>query len=134
MLLFILYRRYSKTETACFSNCAEKLHLLGGEFPLLFSSVPWQQHVEIITKCNSMDEALFYESKIKNKDCCVQCNGMFNTIERIVFISQNLFALFQNLKLHQTGAELLIENSNDSLEESFYNFICIQYTILVSNN
>ena len=42
--------------------------------------------------------------------------------------------LFQNLKLHQTGAESLIENSNDSLEKSFYNFICIQHNILVSIN
>ena len=37
----ILYRRYVKTETACFSNCAEKLHPVGGELPLLFALVPW---------------------------------------------------------------------------------------------
>ena len=35
------YCRYAKTETACFRNCAEKLHLVGGELPLLFVLVPW---------------------------------------------------------------------------------------------
>jgi predicted nuclease of restriction endonuclease-like (RecB) superfamily len=50
-----------------------KLHQLGGEiqeieadpnmglaFPLAFSFVPWRHHVEIITKCKDIDEALFY--------------------------------------------------------------------------
>lgn len=63
-MLFILYCRYGKTETACFRNCAEKLHLVGGELPLLFVLVPWLHNEEIITKCNSMDEELFYVGKI----------------------------------------------------------------------
>lgn len=50
-----------------------KLHQLGAEiqeievdpnmglaFPLAFSFVPWGHHVEIITKCKDIDEALFY--------------------------------------------------------------------------
>ncbi len=50
-----------------------KLHQLGAEiqegddnielglaFPLAFSFVPWRHHVEIITKCHDIDEALFY--------------------------------------------------------------------------
>ncbi len=50
-----------------------KLHQLGGEiqeadyeselglaFPLAFSFVPWRHHVQIITKCKDLDEALFY--------------------------------------------------------------------------
>ena len=48
-----------------------KLHQLGAEFndklpdqvgkdfPLPFALVPWRHHVEIITKCKSVDEALF---------------------------------------------------------------------------
>ena len=31
----------------------------GGEFPLPFALVPWRHHVEIITKCNTIEEALF---------------------------------------------------------------------------
>lgn len=41
----------------------EKMHQLGAEFPLPFALVPWRHHVEIITKCKSKDEALFYLGK-----------------------------------------------------------------------
>lgn len=50
-----------------------RLHQLGGEiqemdyankdglaFPLPFSFVPWGHHIQIITKCKDIDEALFY--------------------------------------------------------------------------
>ena len=40
-----------------------KLHQFGGEFPALFALVPWRHHVEIISKCKSVDEALFYIGK-----------------------------------------------------------------------
>lgn len=33
------------------------------EFPLPFALVPWRHHVEIITKCKSINEAMFYVSK-----------------------------------------------------------------------
>ena len=42
---------------------AEKTHQLGAEFPSAFSCVPWRHHVEIISKCKSIDEALFYIGK-----------------------------------------------------------------------
>lgn len=38
----------------------EKLHQSGGEFPLPFALVPWRHHIEIITKCKSIEEAVFY--------------------------------------------------------------------------
>ncbi|MBP3245768.1 MAG: DUF1016 family protein [Bacteroidaceae bacterium] len=41
----------------------DKLQQVGGEFPLPFALVPWGHHVEIITKCKSIDEALFYVGK-----------------------------------------------------------------------
>ena len=39
----------------------EKLHQLGGEteFPVIFGFVPWRHHVEIITKCKSIEELYF---------------------------------------------------------------------------
>ena len=40
-----------------------KLHQFGGEFPAPFALVPWRHHVEIISKCKSIDEALFYIGK-----------------------------------------------------------------------
>ena len=42
-----------------------KLHQPGAEmqFPMIFGFVPWRHHVEIITKCKSVEEALFYIRK-----------------------------------------------------------------------
>ena len=55
---------------------AEKLHQLGGEidesqiipsygtkYPSIFSFVPWRHHVEIISSCKTIEEALFYVKK-----------------------------------------------------------------------
>lgn len=40
-----------------------KLYQTGREFPAPFALVPWRHHVEIISKCKSVDEALFYIGK-----------------------------------------------------------------------
>ena len=40
-----------------------KLHQVGAELPAIFAGIPWRHHVEIITKCKSVDEALFYIKK-----------------------------------------------------------------------
>ena len=42
-----------------------KLHQIGAEmrFPTLFGFVPWRHHVEIVNRCKSVDEALFYIKK-----------------------------------------------------------------------
>ncbi|MBO5569993.1 MAG: DUF1016 domain-containing protein, partial [Clostridia bacterium] len=44
---------------------SEKLQQAVGElaFPIAFSYVPWGHHILIITKCKSIDEALFYIQK-----------------------------------------------------------------------
>ena len=44
----------------------QKLHQVGGEtiFPRAFSFVPWRHHIELITKCKSVDEALYYIQRI----------------------------------------------------------------------
>ena len=41
----------------------EKLKQLVGEFPSPFAYVPWGHHIAIISKCKSVDEALFYIGK-----------------------------------------------------------------------
>ena len=53
----------------------EKLHQVGaelersnfnqssGRMPTIFAGIPWRHHVEIITKCKSVKEALFYIEK-----------------------------------------------------------------------
>ena len=35
----------------------EKLYQVGKEFPLPFALVPWRHHVEIITKCDTIEKA-----------------------------------------------------------------------------
>lgn len=68
---------------------ATKLHQLGAEindgkfsqademFPLPFALVPWRHHIEIITKCKSVEEALFYVSKTidqgLSRDALINC-------------------------------------------------------------
>ncbi len=43
----------------------EKVHQLNGElaFPSVFAYVPWGHHIEIISKCKSIEEAFFYLKK-----------------------------------------------------------------------
>lgn len=41
----------------------EKLHQVGKEFPLPFALVPWRHHIEIIYRCQTVEEALFYVGK-----------------------------------------------------------------------
>ena len=36
------------------------MHQVGTVFPRLFALVPWGQHIDIVSKCNSLDEAFFY--------------------------------------------------------------------------
>lgn len=39
------------------------LHKSSGGMPAIFAGVPWRHHIEIITKCKSVEEALFYIRK-----------------------------------------------------------------------
>jgi predicted nuclease of restriction endonuclease-like (RecB) superfamily len=41
-------------------------HQVGGELemPEIFGRIPWRHHVHIISKCQSLDEALFYINKV----------------------------------------------------------------------
>lgn len=47
------------------NNEKEILHQVGAEtsFPSFFGFVPWRHHVEIVSRCNSVEEALFYLQK-----------------------------------------------------------------------
>ena len=44
----------------------EKSHQLGDqlEMPEIFGRIPWKHHVHIISKCKSLDEALFYINRV----------------------------------------------------------------------
>lgn len=47
-----------------------KLHQVGAEtddFPELFARVPWRHHVEILNKCKTIEEALFYVAHVASE-------------------------------------------------------------------
>ena len=54
---------YIKKWFVFYDSHKEKLHQLGGEFKKLFFSVPWRHHIDIMTKCKDIDEAIFYISE-----------------------------------------------------------------------
>ena len=49
----------------------------GKEFPLPFALVPWRHHIEILYRCKSIDEALFYVAKTieqgLSRDALINC-------------------------------------------------------------
>lgn len=57
------YLFYNQDITILHQVGAEFLHQVGGEMPENFGYVPWRHHVEIITKCETVKEALFYIQK-----------------------------------------------------------------------
>ena len=58
-------------------SSSEKLYQAGREFPQQFAFVPWRHHVEIISKCKSVEEALFYIGKVieqgMSRDSLINC-------------------------------------------------------------
>lgn len=42
-----------------------KPNLAGADFPALLALIPWRHHVEIVSKCKNIDEALFYKDMRK---------------------------------------------------------------------
>ena len=57
--------KYMKQWYSFYNNQLEKSHQAGGflEMPKSFGFVPWKHHVLIISKCETIDEALFYINK-----------------------------------------------------------------------
>jgi predicted nuclease of restriction endonuclease-like (RecB) superfamily len=66
------------------------MHQLGAEFPSPFALVPWRHHVEIITKCKSIDEALFYMGKTIEQG--LSRNTLINCIKANLYEHQGRIA------------------------------------------
>ncbi len=52
--------RYCKSFYQFYNQSHTILHQVGAELESKLFSIPWRHHVEIITKCKNVDEALFY--------------------------------------------------------------------------
>ena len=64
----------------------EKLYQVGEEFPTPFAFVPWGHHVEIITKCKSVEEAIFYIGQTIEKG--LSRSALINCIKANLFEHQ----------------------------------------------
>ena len=61
--------KYMKRWYLFYCERITKSHQLGDllEMPTDFGTVPWKHHVHIISKCQSLDEALFYINKVSEE-------------------------------------------------------------------
>ncbi len=64
----------------------EKLHQTGGEFPLPFALVPWRHHIEIMTRCKTIEEAVFYIGQTIEKG--LSRSALINCIKANLFEHQ----------------------------------------------
>ena len=55
-----LKQTVAKLQSTATEDVEEKLQRPVAEFPLAFALVPWGQHIDIVAKCKSIEEALFY--------------------------------------------------------------------------
>ncbi|MDY5238730.1 DUF1016 N-terminal domain-containing protein [Bacteroides helcogenes] len=91
-----------------------RLHQVGGEihedtntgfpFPEIFAYVPWRHHVEIFTKCKTIEEALYYIHRTvdegwsrNNLMNCLKADLFHNQSGAVTNFSENLPALQANL-------------------------------------
>lgn len=51
---------YNNDNLAVNSSIAHTMDNNGYGFPILFACVPWGQHIEIISRCKTLEEAVFY--------------------------------------------------------------------------
>lgn len=104
----------------------EKLHQPGAEiksdteeanFPRIFAYVPWKHHVEIISKCNSMDEALFYLRLTVQESLSKQ--GLLNCINSNLFVERGGALTNYKDKLPFPQAKLAQEITRGNYDFSF---------------
>ena len=102
----------------------KKLQRPVGEFPQQFALVPWRHHVEIITKCKTVEEALFYIGKVIeqgiSRDALINC------------IKANLFRHQGKIKNNFTGNLPALHSSlvQEVLKENYdFGFATVNHEI-----
>ena len=104
------------------------LHHVGAEFedysdqdkmPTLFGFVPWKHHVEIITKCKSIEEASFYLRLTVQESLSKQ--GLLNCIKANLYMEQGGALTNYKEKLPFPQAKLAQELTRGNYDFSFVN-------------
>lgn len=74
-----------------------KLHQAGAEFPLILALIPWKHQTEIISKCETIDEATFYIKKTISENWsrtvlqrCLKADLYHNSSNAVTNFSQML--------------------------------------------
>ncbi|MBP5707329.1 MAG: DUF1016 family protein, partial [Spirochaetales bacterium] len=125
------------------NNSSAKLQQAVGEIdlPAIFTFVPWGHHVQIITKCKTVDEALFYiRNTVKEgwsraaltnyieSDYYQKSGGALTNFDKHLTISQSLLAQEITKETYDLGFVSLppdyIENDlEDALEKNITKFL-----------
>jgi predicted nuclease of restriction endonuclease-like (RecB) superfamily len=94
-----------------------KLHQLGGELPLPFAFVPWRHHVEIITKCKSIEEAFFYIGQTIEKG--LSRSALVNCIKANLFEHQGKIINNFSERLPELHSKLVQEVLKENYDFGF---------------
>lgn len=87
------------------------------QIPTLFTMVPWKHHVEIITKCETVEEALFY-LKLTVQDSLSK-QGLLNCIKANLFAEKGRALTNYNDKLPFPQSKLAQEITRGNYDFSF---------------
>lgn len=87
------------------------------QIPALFTMVPWKHHVEIITKCETVEEALFY-LKLTVQDSLSK-QGLLNCIKANLFAEKGRALTNYNDKLPFPQSKLAQEITRGNYDFSF---------------
>lgn len=93
------------------------IHQSGGEFPIFLALVPWRHHIEIITKCNSVHEALFYINKTIEQG--LSRTALINCIKADLYTHQGRIVNNFNEHLPSTQSQLVQEVFKENYDFGF---------------
>ena len=97
----------------------EKVFQVGGEmpFPSLFAYVPWGHHVEIITKCKTLEEAFFYIQKTIEEG--LSRNALQNYLRADLFKQKENVITNYSKSITTKQAQLINEITKDTYDFGF---------------
>lgn len=87
------------------------------QFPTIFAYVPWGQHIEIITKCNSIEEALFYIGRTINEG--LSRSALKNYIKADFYHSSGAAVTNFKERLPEVQSKLAQEITKDTYDLGF---------------
>ena len=94
-----------------------KLQRVVAEIPVAFTCVPWGQHIEIITQCETIDEAIFYMRETIQKS--LTRTNLSNIIRSGLYHNHNKALTNFSTRLPDTHSRIAQEIVKESYDLSF---------------